>query len=614
MPTFSLSWNTAASPNGSHTLTAVATDFAGNQTTSSAVVVTSSNSAVSTEPVTPPPPPTTEPTATQIAPISIGVLFYNTLGEFSLFANKAVFPSAIDPDSQELVNDEWVNVRDTGAVGDGETDDTTAIQAALDAASTRGKKVLIPAGFTFRVSFPNMDPWEGGYWGQMAHSLWVDDNAQIMLEGKIEPYYGGDTSAIDFCTGATIFANRHSFRFLSGAAGSAGDYFPESYTGDRQGLDETGGVHTNGVPSTTLQLTGSPDLSDFVPGAYVPPVEGVFFGLHRDLSIRLGADPWQSAILSVDDTNKTVTVADTFDIPSGSPVAYTIENNRFNQNIHIFGHGSVDWTHFNSTTPVNKFNYSYWLGRFYRVKNLTIEDITVRGCTSQGVQIGFSQYVNLNRVTFKDMYENGSSFDVCAALDVCRHVVLRDCLCYDNPIGIGFFLWACRNVKVINCLARDMPYWSVGVGGIVQHQGYGQEFLVGHPTNLVKSRTNDEGFDIDPEIWNMHDFGTLTMQTVGDAVDWNILVDGCTSHRNGYGMTLLSETYYGGFGRGVTVTNNHITSNKFVAIGLGSTYGFIFDKNHIKDNGFGGDPSRLYSADKPNYTSTASGARQPYFD
>jgi hypothetical protein len=48
---YSVSWNTTGAANGSHTLTAVARDAAGNQTTSTAVTVTVSNNA--------PPPPTT---------------------------------------------------------------------------------------------------------------------------------------------------------------------------------------------------------------------------------------------------------------------------------------------------------------------------------------------------------------------------------------------------------------------------------------------------------------------------------------------------------------------------------------------------------------------------
>src|SRR4029077_8435096 len=42
---YSVSWNTSSASNGGHTLTAVARDAAGNQTTSSAVAVTVSNAS-----------------------------------------------------------------------------------------------------------------------------------------------------------------------------------------------------------------------------------------------------------------------------------------------------------------------------------------------------------------------------------------------------------------------------------------------------------------------------------------------------------------------------------------------------------------------------------------
>lgn len=53
------------------------------------------------------------------------------------------------PRTQHQKNAEEISVKDFGAVGDGTTDDTVAIQAAID--SARGRRIFIPAG-TYRVS------------------------------------------------------------------------------------------------------------------------------------------------------------------------------------------------------------------------------------------------------------------------------------------------------------------------------------------------------------------------------------------------------------------------------------------------------------------------------
>ncbi|MDR7320945.1 MULTISPECIES: right-handed parallel beta-helix repeat-containing protein [Catenuloplanes] len=46
----------------------------------------------------------------------------------------------------------WISVLDHGAAGDGTTDDTAAIQAALNAAATSRKSVVFPAGRTYKVT------------------------------------------------------------------------------------------------------------------------------------------------------------------------------------------------------------------------------------------------------------------------------------------------------------------------------------------------------------------------------------------------------------------------------------------------------------------------------
>src|SRR5258706_4435638 len=72
---YSVSWNTTATSNGSHTLTAVATDILGVQFTSSPVTVTVNNA-----PPPPPPPPadTTPPTVSITAPVSGATVFGTT--------------------------------------------------------------------------------------------------------------------------------------------------------------------------------------------------------------------------------------------------------------------------------------------------------------------------------------------------------------------------------------------------------------------------------------------------------------------------------------------------------------------------------------------------------
>lgn len=57
----------------------------------------------------------------------------------------------IGPSAIVIAKDPWHDVRAYGAVGKGTTDDTTAIQAAIDAAATVGSYVFIPPG-TYKIT------------------------------------------------------------------------------------------------------------------------------------------------------------------------------------------------------------------------------------------------------------------------------------------------------------------------------------------------------------------------------------------------------------------------------------------------------------------------------
>lgn len=88
--------------------------------------------------------------------------------------------------SFSMINGAAVNVLDFGATGDGITNDTAAIQAAIDAASVSGQTVYFPAG-TYSIVPATTKVWEGA--GTMTTAfvmrsnmhLWGDGNATIKL-------------------------------------------------------------------------------------------------------------------------------------------------------------------------------------------------------------------------------------------------------------------------------------------------------------------------------------------------------------------------------------------------------------------------------------------------
>jgi len=68
--------------------------------------------------------------------------------------------SVIDAINDRVPAENFLNVKAYGAVGDGVTDDTAAIQAAINAGATLGRTVYFPAG-TYRIVPATLKDWEG---------------------------------------------------------------------------------------------------------------------------------------------------------------------------------------------------------------------------------------------------------------------------------------------------------------------------------------------------------------------------------------------------------------------------------------------------------------------
>jgi hypothetical protein len=88
--------------------------------------------------------------------------------------------------SFSMINGASVNVLDFGATGDGSTNDTAAIQAAIDFASASGKSVYFPAG-TYSIVPATVQVWEGAgdlfvaFIMRSNMHVWSDSNATIKL-------------------------------------------------------------------------------------------------------------------------------------------------------------------------------------------------------------------------------------------------------------------------------------------------------------------------------------------------------------------------------------------------------------------------------------------------
>lgn len=95
---------------------------------------------------------------------------------------------------------EWISVKDFGAVGDGTTDDTTAIQNAITFGSTNKNKIFIPAGtykITSKIAVPEYSKVYGSGSASTIILANVTGDIAFELQGAGSPTYPYYT--IEFC-------------------------------------------------------------------------------------------------------------------------------------------------------------------------------------------------------------------------------------------------------------------------------------------------------------------------------------------------------------------------------------------------------------------------------
>lgn len=149
------------------------------------------------------------------------------MGLSGLAADDQIMVSAVDTDGKPTgwrkKYRDMLNVRDFGAKGDSTTDDTAAIQAALDAASTRGiSAVLFPTG-TYKVSATTAD--NNFFAALTVHSgqRLLFDAATLQLTANGYDFYAvlniHNVNNVTVEGGLTIIGDRESHTATTGESG-----------------------------------------------------------------------------------------------------------------------------------------------------------------------------------------------------------------------------------------------------------------------------------------------------------------------------------------------------------------------------------------------------------
>jgi hypothetical protein len=234
----------------------------------------------------------------------------------------------------------------------------------------------------------------------------------------------------------------------------------------------------------------------------------------------------------------------------------------------------------------------YWsvAFRFMRVKDLQIEGVKIKGGIYYAGLIQYCQDVWVNNIRIVEnntywgypapsggvpSYQNGYGYSL--VVDVCRYITISNCTITDSFIESQINVRYSKNVKILDCTCTDAPFVTNGVGGIdIENDSGGWDFI----QYLPNWRTT--GYRVPgQEAWGLG----VDDVYVGVVTNWDLLVNGCTSHRNGHGLILYHGDAYGNRGVGCIITNNVITANAWDGINVDGD-GIILENNIIRDNGW----------------------------